>query len=151
MLSPPHLSIYQVTSHSTYSSSLLQSSQLASLLPSFLKSSSATPLAALPFRASPHMVGRLLTPEKGESLEPNLHCTCQVLYAFLIAETPGGLVGTCSAILGFCFWLLLPSPAVLSLPPHPFPPDPIGSSSLTFHSYTDDIQMCISIPISSCQ
>lgn len=48
--------------------------------------------------------------------------------SFLTAEPPG-VVGTCFAILGFCFLIPFPSPAAPSLSPPPFPPEPIGSPS----------------------
>lgn len=150
MLSPPHLSIYQVTSHSTYSSSVLQSSQLASLLPSFLKSSSATPLAALSSEPSHGGQAADSRERREPGTQPALYLPSPVRLSDCRDARRAGGHTLCDS------WVLFLAPPPLpSCPqppsPPPFPPDPIGSSSLTFHSYTDDIQMCISIPISSCQ
>lgn len=126
--------------------------------PRLPETSSSTFLVALP--SEPPCWGRLLIAEKRKSLQSNLYYACQARYpgpplhlpggkvSFLIAETPRGLMGACSAILGL-FPISLPSSPQPSTPP--FPPESMCSSSPTSHSYTDDIQMCVSVPISSCQ
>lgn len=140
------------------SSCILQSSQLASLLPSFPQSSSATPSAALP--SEPSHGRQAADFREWREPGPNLHCASQapsgtastwkegVLYDCRDPWWAGGHTLCSSRVL---FPISPPLPSCPQQCTPPFPPEPISSSSPTSHSYTDDIQMCISSPISSCQ